>query len=55
MLILLDNRKKGDKLTVTRDLDFGKGKHTQICKIAAVWDGKIMLGTGETFRYYSKN
>lgn len=54
MLILLDNPKKGDKLTVTREYHFGKGEYTEICKIVAVWDGKIMLETGETFHYFPK-
>ncbi len=54
MVILLDNPKKGDKVTVTRELEFDKGDYTEIRTIAAVWDGKIMLDNGETFRFFSK-
>jgi len=55
MIIQLNNPKRGDKVTITRELKFGKGPYTETLKICAVWDGKIMLEDGEIVKYYSKN
>lgn len=55
MLILLDNPKRGDKVTVTREYDFGKGKYTEVRTIVAVFNGKIMLDDGDTFWFFPKN
>lgn len=54
MIILLDNPKRGDKITITREYEFGKGEYTEVRTIVVVWNGIITLDDGYKFRYYEK-
>lgn len=51
-MINLKNPKKGQKITLQREYDFNKGTYTQTYTIVAVFNGQIMLDSGETFHYF---
>ncbi len=55
MLLLLDNPKKGDKLTLIREYAFGKGEYKETCKIVSVYNQQVLLDNGETYRYFKKS
>lgn len=51
MLVNIKNPKKGDKVTLTREYNFGKGEYTETHTIVSVWGDNLMIDTGEIFKH----